>query len=178
MKAKVVLVGDRRTSKTELIRPCVLSTFDARYIVTLGCRVSQKEVEIVTPDGFLRLDMNIWDIMGSGGVREYLGGIYFHQTRGILAVCDATMPETLRSLKDWVEGVYSVAGKVPTFILVRAERQEGNAFGREEVAELADMFEAAFALVPAGPEATPAVVEAAFRWLAKHIVASQLEGRQ
>ncbi|MBI4417089.1 MAG: GTP-binding protein, partial [Euryarchaeota archaeon] len=44
MKTKVCLVGEHGVGKTSLIRRYVLDEFDDRYIVTLGAKVSKKEL--------------------------------------------------------------------------------------------------------------------------------------
>src|SRR5207247_195637 len=75
----------------------------------------KKELTSTSPDesGELKIDMTIWDIMGQKGFRELLKEAYFYGARGILAVCDVTRKKTLDDLDDWIEGVYSVTGKIP-----------------------------------------------------------------
>src|SRR5207249_7133728 len=115
MKVKVCLVGEAAVGKTSLIRRFVLENFDDKYIQTLGTKVSKKELTSTSPDGSgeLKIDMTIWDIMGQKGFRELLKEAYFYGARGILAVCDVTRRKTLEDLDDWIEGVYSVTGKIP-----------------------------------------------------------------
>src|SRR6266536_64204 len=114
MKVKVCLVGEAAVGKTSLIRRFVLDNFDDKYIQTLGTKVSKKELTSAVPDssGELKIDMTIWDIMGQKGFRELLKEAYFYGARGILAVCDVTRRKTLDDLDDWIEGVYSVTGKI------------------------------------------------------------------
>ncbi len=115
MKVKVCLVGEAAVGKTSLIRRFVLDNFDDKYIQTLGTKVSKKEMVVQGPEvsGDLKIDMTIWDIMGQKGFRELLKEAYFYGAKGILAVCDVTRKKTLEDLDDWIEGVYSVTGKVP-----------------------------------------------------------------
>ena len=60
MKAKVCLVGEHAVGKTSLIRRFVLDEFDDRYIVTLGAKVSKKELRFPAPDGRpIQIDVTI-----------------------------------------------------------------------------------------------------------------------
>src|SRR3970040_2546326 len=91
VKAKGCLVGEHGVGKTSLIRRYVLDEFDDRYIVTLGAKVSKREMTITLQDrGEVLMDMTVWDIMGSRGFRELLREASFHGAQGILAVCDVT----------------------------------------------------------------------------------------
>src|SRR3989442_2038661 len=123
MKVKVCLVGEAAVGKTSLIRRFVLENFDDKYIQTLGTKVSKKELTSSSPDGSgeLKIDMTIWDIMGQKGFRELLKEAYFYGARGILAGCDVTRKKTLEDLDDWIEGVYSVTGKIPIEFLVNKD---------------------------------------------------------
>src|SRR5438046_7342706 len=114
MKVKVCLIGEAAVGKTSLIRRFVLDNFDDKYIQTLGTKVSKKELASPSPDGTgeLKIDMTIWDIMGQKGFRELLKEAYFYGARGILAVCDVTRRKTLDDLDDWIEGGWSVTGKI------------------------------------------------------------------
>ena len=68
--------------------------------------------------------LNLWDIMGSKGLRDLRRETYFRGVHGILAVCDATRPETLPVLEDWRQTVFRVAGSVPTYVLANKADQE------------------------------------------------------
>jgi small GTP-binding protein len=119
MKTKVCMVGDTAVGKTSLVRRFVLDEFDDRYIQTLGTKVTKKEIrfrlESLGTD--VRMDMMLWDIMGQKGFRELLKEAYFHGSQGIMAVCDVTRKDSLDSLDDWIDGVYSVAGRIPVHII-------------------------------------------------------------
>jgi small GTP-binding protein len=118
---KICLAGDSAVGKTSLIKRFVSNTFDDRYIVTLGAKVSSKAFTVEDPmqPGVVReVNASIWDIMGNVGFREVLKDAYFYQVQGILLVCDGTRPETFRSLPAWFNAVRSVAGSVPAIVLV------------------------------------------------------------
>ncbi len=119
LKTKVCMVGDNAVGKTSLVRRFVLDEFDDRYIQTLGTKVMKKEIRFHVPtlDIDVTMDLMIWDIMGQKGFRELLKEAYFHGSQGVMAVCDVTRKDTLDSLDDWIDGVYSVAGRIPVHIL-------------------------------------------------------------
>ena len=78
MKVKICLVGEHAVGKTSLIKRYVLNEYDDRYIVTLGAKVSKKEMLLTPKSGEpVQMDMTIWDIMGSKGFRELLREAYF-----------------------------------------------------------------------------------------------------
>ncbi|MGI0148439.1 MAG: GTP-binding protein, partial [Thermoplasmata archaeon] len=63
MKVKVCLVGEHAVGKTSLIKRYVLNEYDDRYIVTLGAKVSKKELALSPKGGDpIQMDMTIWDI--------------------------------------------------------------------------------------------------------------------
>ncbi len=172
VKAKVVLVGDKATRKTDLIRPNVVSTFSDQYLLTHGARVSKKTLEVPTADGTVRVDVLLHDILGDSRFLSLFGEGYFAQAKGVLAVCDASMPDTLKDMKKWIEAAHSVVGKVPTFILVRTGHPGEMPSGGREATAVAAGYDAGFAFAPSEPEAAGQAVEAAFRWLAERIVTS------
>jgi len=152
MKAKICLVGEHAVGKTSLIRRFVLDEFDDRYIVTLGAKVSKKELSFPLKDGTpVHIDMTIWDIMGSKGFRELLREAYFHGAQGILAICDTTRYETLEDLK--------------------ADLKDQAAFGEEQIKMATEGFDAPWFHASAK---TGENVEALFRALAGTIAQNAL----
>ncbi len=133
MKVKICLVGDEAVGKTSLVRRFVLDQFDDRYIITLGAKVSKRnltvrhgaEAEAAPPAALasdlaaeVDLDITIWDIMGSKGFRELLREAYFHGAQGMVAVCDVTKPQSLQEIRVWIENVFEVVGRVPVVVAV------------------------------------------------------------
>ncbi len=176
VKAKVVLVGDEAAKKSDLIRPSVSSNFDESYIRVLGMVVSAKDVTICSADGTQKtVAVRVHDIMGRVGFLASFKEGYFHGSKAVLAVCDTNLPETVHHLKDWIDGVFSVVGKVPCYILLRTGESEAAVHGRDEVASLAQGFDAVYAFVPADDARAKDVVEGAFQWLAEHVAARPLE---
>ena len=146
MKVKVCLVGEHAVGKTSLIKRYVLNEYDDRYIVTLGAKVSKKELAL-SPKGAgpVQMDMTVWDIMGSKGFRELLREAYFHGAQGILAVADITRYDTLEDLDSWVESVFRTVGEIPvTFAINKTDLKAQAAFGEEQVKQATEAFEAPY----------------------------------
>lgn len=123
MKAKVCMVGNRVSGKTQLIQPFVLDNFDDRYVQTLGTKVSKKQVRVPNPrDGEVFLDLTVWDVMGQKGFRELLKEAYFYGSRGVLGVCDISRKQTLDELREWIEGVFDVTGPIPVVLAINRKR--------------------------------------------------------
>src|SRR3972149_5787265 len=146
MKVKVCLVGEHAVGKTSLIRRYVLEEFDDRYIVTLGAKVSKKEMLLTPKSGPpVQMDMTIWDIMGSKGFRELLREAYFHGAQGILAVADITRYDTLEDLDSWVESVFRTVGEIPVaFAVNKLDLRDQAAFGEEQVKQATEAFNAPY----------------------------------
>ncbi len=118
VKLKICLVGAEGVGKTSLIRRFVHDDFDDRYLITMGAKVTKKELQVARLGGEQRsVILLIWDIMGQEGFRELLREAYFQGARGILAVCDVTRPESLADLEGWKNSIEKVAGRIPAFVL-------------------------------------------------------------
>ncbi len=170
MKMKVCLVGEAAVGKTSLIRRFVHDDFDDKYIQTLGTKVSKKEIfmEARGGKGKLKVDMTVWDIMGQKGFRELLKEAYFYGAKGIIAVCDVTRRNTLDDLDDWIEGVYSVTGRIPIEIFAnKMDLKEKMEMGRDEVEQFSKAYDSPWHFTSAK---TGENVEEAFRGLATRIV--------
>ncbi|OGS63543.1 MAG: hypothetical protein A3K59_06355 [Euryarchaeota archaeon RBG_19FT_COMBO_69_17] len=171
MKVKICLVGEHAVGKTSLIRRYVLDEFDDRYIVTLGAKVSKKEMTLdERGGGAIQMDMTIWDIMGSKGFRELLREAYFHGAQGILAVADLTRYDTLEDLDSWVESVFRTVGEIPVvFAVNKTDLKDQAAFGEDQVGQATEAFDAPYYLTSAK---TGENVETVFHSLGSMIVKS------
>ncbi|MEE9237015.1 MAG: Rab family GTPase [Thermoplasmata archaeon] len=177
MKMKVCLVGEAAVGKTSLIRRFVHDNFDDKYIQTLGTKVSKKEIVLDMPsgDGEIRVDMTVWDIMGQKGFRELLKEAYFYGAKGIIAVCDLTRKSTLDDLDDWVEGVYSVAGRVPVEIFAnKVDLKNKMEIDGDEVEQFSKAYDSPWHFTSAK---TGENVEDAFSSLSKRILEEMLSQR-
>jgi small GTP-binding protein len=118
-RLKVCMVGDESVGKTSLIRRYVYSMYDEAYIRTVGTMVSKRDIEL--PEIGYQASLIIWDIMGRKDFMDLFKEAYFKRVRGVLAVFDITRPKTLDSLKEWIGGIKSSVGDVPTFILANKQ---------------------------------------------------------
>ena len=174
MKVKVCLVGEAAVGKTSLIRRFVLDDFDDKYIQTLGTKVSKKELTIPPGQGVeaVKIDMTIWDIMGQKGFRELLKEAYFYGAKGVIAVADVTRKTTLDDLDDWIEGVYSVTGKIPIqFMANKWDLKEQAELDEEELVQATKAYDSPFFLTSAK---TGENVETAFQNLGERIASEKL----
>ena len=164
LKAKVCLVGEHGVGKTSLIRRYVLDEFDDRYIVTLGAKVSKREMTFsLGTRGDVHMDMTVWDIMGSRGFRELLREAYFHGATGVLAACDITRYPTLMELDGWIEAVFRTVKPVPiVFAVNKSDLTDRAAIADAQVKGAAAAFNATYFFTSAK---TGENVEAAFRAL-------------
>lgn len=169
MKMKICLIGEGAVGKTSLIRRFVLDEFDDKYLQTLGTKVSKRELEIPSNDGepAIKVDMTIWDIMGQKGFRELLKDAYFYGAKGIIAVCDVTRRATLEELDDWIEGVYSVSGRVPIqFLANKADLEDKIAMSEKDLEQATMAYDSKYYFTSAK---TGVNVEQAFRNLALRV---------
>jgi len=175
-KIKICLVGEGAVGKTSLIRRYVLDEFDDRYLQTLGTKVTKKEITIPMPsrDILLHMDLTIWDIMGQKGFRELLKEAYFFGAKGIIAVCDVTSRPTLDDLDDWIEGVYSVTGKIPIhFLANKVDLVDQMVITEKDVREAARAYDSPYFFTSAK---TGENVEAAFESLAETLAHNAIQG--
>jgi small GTP-binding protein len=128
-KVKICLVGDVGVGKTSLIRRYTMDVFDDKYLMTIGAKVTTKEMDFrpVGSQELYNVSLIIWDIMGARGVKDLLQEAYFYNTKGVLAVCDLSKPETLPSLRDWVMAVQNTTGAIPTIVLANKADIKGKA---------------------------------------------------
>ncbi|NIP37369.1 MAG: GTP-binding protein, partial [Thermoplasmata archaeon] len=83
--------------KTSLIRRFVLNTFDEKYVSTIGARVSKKEVEVPTVAYKVKMDMMIWDLIGSKESTR-LHEMYYRGADGAIVVADITRLSTIENI--------------------------------------------------------------------------------
>lgn len=114
-KRKICLIGEGGVGKTSLIKRYVFDQFSDGYLITIGTKVTKKEIRIINPitQEEMRVTMLIWDIMGQKGFRDILRDAYFYGAQGALAVCDVTRKETLYELEGWIESLFAVTKNAP-----------------------------------------------------------------
>ena len=127
IKLKVCMAGEAMVGKTSLIRRYTLDEYEDRYVATLGTKITKKT--LTTQDARTSAPLNVslilWDIMGTPTLRELLKEAYYHGAQGVLGVADVTRKETLKELDAWYRSIRTVAGEVPTYVVVnKADLQE------------------------------------------------------
>ena len=101
--------------------------------------------------------------------RDLLKESYFYGAQGVLAVSDLTRPATLAELGGWIEGVYSVTGKIPIQILAnKVDLVEDAASRQSELEEVAKTYNSPLHLTSAK---TGVNVNEAFHRLAEEVAA-------
>ncbi len=175
VSSKICLIGDGGVGKTSLIGRYVHNKFDNKYLKTIGTKISRKEIcfECTESNVQIKLGALIWDIMGQKAFRGLLQDAYFHGANGLIAVCDLTQRQTLKSLNEWIDSIARIVGKIPTVILANkmdlANEQE---FGVKELRYLAETLDAPFLLTSAK---TGENVDEAFLAIGRQMVKKQMD---
>ncbi len=136
LKLKVCMAGEAMVGKTSLIRRYVLDEYDERYTATLGTKVTKRNLAGKDPRTGAELDVRLilWDIMGTPALRDLLKEAYYHGAHGILGVADVTRLETLRELDAWSRSIQTVAGNIPTYVVVnKADLETGRQLDRDAI---------------------------------------------
>ena len=171
MKKKVVILGDPAVGKTSLIRRYVINTFDERYISTIGARVSKKEVGVQTVTPPVRMDMMIWDLIGSKESTR-LHEMYYRGAEGALVVCDISRLSTIENMGMWVESFRKAEGDRPAILIInKADLQGFWTLDEDSMEALAARHHTFYYLTSAK---TGANVEAAFLRLGEEMVLKDL----
>lgn len=124
VKKKIVLLGDPAVGKTSLIRRFVLSTFDEKYVSTIGARVSKKEIQVPTMVYNVKMDMMIWDLIGSRESTR-LHEMYYRGADGAIVVADVTRLSTIENLDMWVTSFRAAMGDKTVLMVYNKTDLEG-----------------------------------------------------
>jgi small GTP-binding protein len=168
-RRKICLLGDAAVGKTSLIKRYVQDKFDDKYVVTLGTKVTMKEVNIQIPENneIVNVTLMIWDILGQ---REFkrLQTSYYRGANGALVVADFTRKETLESVPGWVLSLFNNVGKVPILLLInKSDLLERAAITSDEISDVAEKYNTSHMLTSAK---TGENVENAFKKLSEMLV--------
>ncbi|MBI5000103.1 MAG: GTP-binding protein [Euryarchaeota archaeon] len=113
---KVCLLGDGAVGKTSLIRKFVFDSFDDKYIMTFGTKVTKKELRLDVGGQDYELILMMWDILGQR-VHDNLHSSYYQGAAGAFVVCDVTRRETFEGANEWLRVFRSVSPDTPIIFL-------------------------------------------------------------
>ncbi len=99
LSKKMVMLGDGGCGKSSLIKKYVYSTFDDKYIHTIGVHITKKEVPY--PEEGVVIVLNIWDIQGQKNLVNYESNAT--GALGAFIVCDVTRNQTLEHMPEWID---------------------------------------------------------------------------
>jgi small GTP-binding protein len=164
-RKKVCLLGEFAVGKTSLVRRYVNNIFDDLYILTIGVKVTSKE--IVMRDKGAKFTFAIWDIGGHLEPSD-VPETYYINTAGAIIVCDVTRRETLDRCKDWVEMLYGENNKEDLTLIFAANKCDEDAtFSEDEIKAMAESYNGAYFMTSAKNGQN---VENAFMLLAKQML--------
>lgn len=169
---KVCLLGDPAVGKTSLIRKYVYDIFDDSYIPTIGTKVTKKSLEFTVGEQPIHLSILIWDILGQ---KEFMTfhQAYFQGSEAGLLVCDATRPETIQNMNDWIETFFNSVGKVPViFLLNKTDLIDLDTYDKTQIEELASKYKTKYYMTSAKDGTN---VEDAFKLISQNLVISAFE---
>ncbi len=167
LKRKVCLVGDAAVGKTSLVTRFVMDQFSDNYITTVGTKVTKKEVTWTTPAKRYYLTMMIWDVIGQKALKR-IHEMYFRGAKAAIVVCDITRFDTLDSVDDWVESLFSIADKIPLVILAnKCDLLDNTNFDENWLKEKAEKYSAPYFMCSAK---TGMNVEEAFAALGEQMI--------
>jgi small GTP-binding protein len=170
---KISLAGDGMVGKTSLIRRYVFDQFSDKYLVTIGTKVTRKDIKTKWQGKEVDLTLMIWDIMGLTGYHSRLHKKNFHGTKGALIVCDNTRLDSLISLSTWAQQIEDVAGQIPmVFLANKSDLKEKAEFTEEDLKEECKKHNVPYLYTSAK---TGENVEKAFALLAERVIAETEE---
>ena len=143
IKAKVILLGDGSVGKTSLIRRFVTDQFSDDYLMTIGTKVTKKEVSVDHGGRETPLIMTIWDVLGQKGY----AGVQESAVKGgqaVLLVYDVTRDETWKSLEEyWIPIIWRLVGKIPlVFAGNKVDLAEDRAYVKDLLSYLEQKYDA------------------------------------
>ena len=109
---KLVFLGDTEVGKTSLVQRYVYDSFSPEIGRTIGAMLHVKTVEVKGE----RHKLVIWDLGGQESFTE-LREQYCSHASGAFFVFDRTRIETLQHIDDWLNALYTAAGKVAVVVV-------------------------------------------------------------
>ncbi|TET08628.1 MAG: GTP-binding protein [Candidatus Thorarchaeota archaeon] len=109
---KLVFLGDTEVGKTSLVQRYVYDSFSPEIGRTIGAMLHVKTVEL----NGVRHKLVVWDLGGQESFTE-LREQYCSHASGAFFVFDRTRVDTLEHIDDWLNALYSAAGKVAVVVV-------------------------------------------------------------
>ncbi len=109
--------------KTSLVRRFVHSTFDERYLSTIGTGISMREVEIERGGTANIVKLILWDLSGAENYSS-LTETYFRGLSGAMLVCDLTRRSTLESMRSHIAMVREINAEASIILLCNKSDQD------------------------------------------------------
>ena len=109
---KLVFLGDTEVGKTSLVQRYVYDSFSPEIGRTIGAMLHVKTVEVKGE----RHKLVIWDLGGQESFTE-IREQYCSHASGAFFVFDRTRIETLQHIDDWLNALYTAAGKVAVVVV-------------------------------------------------------------
>lgn len=162
IQKKVCMVGFFATGKTSLVRRFVHAKFSDKYLSTVGVKIDRKEVAV---DGE-PVNLLLWDLEGRDGIQD-LQTSYLRGSSGIIYVVDGTRRDTFERLGELRTSVHGAVGETPSVVALNKADLAGEwALSQADTDSLAgDPWHVFTTSAKTGDG-----VEAAFLWLAGHMV--------
>ena len=113
VKYKIMVLGESKVDKTQLIKRYTKDQFGGVYLTTVGMDFQDKIIEI--EDKKVRLQ--IWDTAGQERFRNVTKS-YFQSSQGLVLVYDITDRESFEKLNFWVDNIKNFAPENAKLILV------------------------------------------------------------
>ncbi|OLS16512.1 MAG: GTPase KRas precursor [Candidatus Heimdallarchaeota archaeon LC_3] len=95
---KMVVLGEKTTGKTSLIRRYIHGSFEGRYAATIGLNVSNKKINLENSS----INLLIYDIEAENDF-ESLFEPFVEGSIAVIFVFDITRVETFDAVETWVE---------------------------------------------------------------------------
>ena len=112
VKYKIMVLGESKVDKTQLIKRYTKDQFGGVYLTTVGMDFQDKIIEI--EDKKVRLQ--VWDTAGQERFRNVTKS-YFQSSHGLLVVYDITDKESFEKINFWIENIKNNAPENTKVIL-------------------------------------------------------------
>jgi small GTP-binding protein len=108
---KVCMLGAFGVGKTSLVKRYFHSTFDERYLATLGARIEKQCLCVEGQD----MTLMVWDFAGEDEIL-HVPLSYLRGASGVIVVADGTRPDTIQTAIELHERARSKTGPVPSIL--------------------------------------------------------------